>query len=175
MSISRRKFCSFVAAAGLSAIDASLEKRAATGAETKSQLRVIAYNVYNCTGWPNDRAAARQAVAQGQMPERFAREMALHKADIINFSESPGEAVVQQIAKRLEMKYVRFPSGGDWPGTLMTRFEIIDSQNVPLAGGKRPADLFTRHWGRATIRLPNGSLRAWRLNGRLGIVSIIAL
>jgi len=51
---------------------------------------------------------------------------------------------------------VLFPSGGSWPGTLMTRFEIIESKNVPLVEGKRPKDLFTRHWGRGVIELPGG-------------------
>ena len=92
------------------------------------------------------------------MPDRFAMELSLYDPDIINFSESPDEKVVKQIAKRLGMNYVRFPSGGNWPGTLLTRFEIIDSKNVPVVEGKRPQDLFTRHWGQATVKLPSGEL-----------------
>ena len=53
------------------------------------------------------------------------------------------------------MNHVRFPSGGNWPGTLLSRYEIIESQNAPV-DGERPKELFTRHWGRATIKLPNG-------------------
>jgi len=53
------------------------------------------------------------------------------------------------------MNYVFFPSGGNWPGALLSRYEIVDSENVPLAGRKRPKDLFTRHWGKATIQLPS--------------------
>jgi endonuclease/exonuclease/phosphatase family metal-dependent hydrolase len=124
--------------------------------EKKKSLRVIAYNVYECTGWPKDRALGKKATALGQMPDRFANELALYEPDIINFSESPSEDVVKQIAKRLGMNYVRFPSGGKWPGTLLSRFEIVEPKNVPVVGGERPKDLFTRHWGQATVKLPSG-------------------
>jgi len=117
-------------------------------------LRVIAYNVYKCTGWPKDRELAKKATAAGQMPARFAHELALYAPDIINFSESPGEAVVNKIAKQLGMNYVYFPSGGNWPGTLLSRYKIIASQNAPLLNGPRPKDLFTRHWGRAVVEIP---------------------
>src|SRR5690606_5315877 len=43
-----------------------------------------------------------------------------------------------------------------WPGTLLSRYPIADSRNVPLAEGERPRDLFTRHWGRGTVMLPHG-------------------
>ena len=36
----------------------------------------------------------------------------------------------------------------------MTRFDIIESENAPIVGGERPPDLFTRHWGRCSVRLP---------------------
>jgi hypothetical protein len=34
------------------------------------------------------------------------------------------------ISQFLGMNHVRFPSGCHWPGTLLTKFEIVDSQNV---------------------------------------------
>lgn len=52
------------------------------------------------------------------------------------------------------MSHVFFPSGGQWPGALLTRFEIVDSANVPLLRGPRPDDLFTRHWGKAVVQGP---------------------
>lgn len=124
-------------------------------APEKKTLRVIAYNVYNCTGWPKDRALGKKATALGQMPARFSHELALYDPDIVQLSESPDEKVAAEIAERLGMKYVRFPSAGKWPGTLMSRYEIINRHNVPLFQ-ERPAELFTRHWGRATIQLPTG-------------------
>ncbi len=128
----------------------------AFGQSPKSQLRVIAYNVFNCTGWPNNRPLAEQAIKMGQMPKRLADELALYEPDIINFSESPDETVVKEIADRLEMRYVYFPSGLNWPGALLTRFEIVGSKNCPVVSGERPKELFTRHWGMAEVRLPNG-------------------
>jgi endonuclease/exonuclease/phosphatase family metal-dependent hydrolase len=129
---------------------------AAAGAAKKT-LRVIAYNVYECTGWPKERALGKKATALGQMPTRFAHELALYEPDIINFSESPSEKVVAEIAQRLGMNHVRFDSRGKWPGSLLSKYEIVDPQNVPLAAGETaPDDLFTRHWGRATVKLPGG-------------------
>tara|TARA_R110002111_G_scaffold100975_1_gene156381 strand:- start:21334 stop:22197 length:864 start_codon:yes stop_codon:yes gene_type:complete len=151
MTISRRQFCSAIGAAGLSTIALP-----AFGNDQNQQpLRVISYNVYACKGWPKDRPLAKKAVKEGQMAKRLAMELALYQPDIINFSESPSEAITKEVAKQLGMNHVRFPSGGNWPGTLLSRFEIIDSENVPL-GQERPKELFTRHWGRGTVKLPNG-------------------
>lgn len=150
MPISRRQFGAAVAA-GISAAGTTT-----FAADEKSKpLRVIAYNIFKCTGWPNNRPRAKQAVAKGQMAKRLAMELALYDPDIINFSESPSEKLTKEVAKLLGMNHVRFPSGGNWPGTLLSRFEITESQNAPLVG-QRPKDLFTRHWGRATIKLPSG-------------------
>jgi endonuclease/exonuclease/phosphatase family metal-dependent hydrolase len=150
MPISRRQFCAAVGA-GLAA------STTAFADDQKSKpLRVIAYNVYGCTGWPRDRPLAQKAVEKGQMAKRLAMELALHEPDIVNFSESPSEAVAEEVAEHLGMNHVRFPSGGNWPGTLLSRYEILDSENVPL-GHERPEELFTRHWGRATVKLPNGN------------------
>ncbi|MEZ6088506.1 MAG: endonuclease/exonuclease/phosphatase family protein [Pirellulaceae bacterium] len=119
-------------------------------------LRVIAYNVYECTGWPKDRALGKKATTMGQMVDRFANELALYEPDIINFSESPSEDVVNRIAERLGMHAVRFPSGGKWPGSLLSRFEIAAPRNAPVVGGQSSPELFTRHWGKAEIKLPGG-------------------
>jgi endonuclease/exonuclease/phosphatase family metal-dependent hydrolase len=94
-------------------------------------------------------------VCSSPIAKRLAMELALHEPDIINFSESPKEELTKEVAEILGMNHVRFPSGGRWPGTLLSRFEIVDSQNVPL-DGERPKELFTRHWGRATVKLANG-------------------
>ncbi|MEX1028119.1 MAG: endonuclease/exonuclease/phosphatase family protein [Candidatus Paceibacterota bacterium] len=151
MTVSRRQFCTALGAAGLSAV---AHPGFAENHESQP-LRVIAYNVYACTGWPKDRPLAKNAVEKGQMAKRLAMELALYDPDIVNFSESPSEAVAKEVAEHLGMNHVRFPSGGNWPGTLLSRFEITDSQNVRL-WNERPKDLFTRHWGRGTIKLPSG-------------------
>ncbi len=151
MTISRRGFCAALGAAGLSVttVPAFADDR------TTRPLTVIAYNIYAGKGWPDDRPLAKQAVRQGQMARRLAMELALYNPDIISFSESPSEAIVAEIAEHLGMHHVRFPSGGNWPGSLLSRFEIGDSENVPL-GYERPQELFTRHWGRATVQFPDG-------------------
>ena len=152
-SLSRR---SFVAQTGTIFLGATCLKAAFAEEQKRQTLRVITYNVYECTGWPKDRALGKKATKLGQMPDRFANELALYEPDIINFSESPSEEVVKQISERLRMRYVRFPSGGKWPGTLFSRYEISDSTNAPTIGGERPKELFTRHWGKATVKLPSG-------------------
>lgn len=151
MAITRRRFCSAVGATGLSVLAA----HAFADSKKRDPLRVIAYNVYACKGWPSESPLAQKAVEQGQMAKRLAMELALYDPQIVNFSESPGEAIAKEVAELLGMNHIRFPSGGSWPGTLLSRLEIGDSQNAPL-GGERPKELFTRHWGRATIALPNG-------------------
>ena len=124
--------------------------------DPEAALRVIAYNIYKGTGWPKDGKMATKAYEKGQIPTRLAQELALYEPDIINFSESPPESVIKEIAGHLNMNYVIFPSGGNWPGTLLTRFKIVESANAPVASGKRPEDLFTRHWGKAVLQLPAG-------------------
>ncbi len=149
MTITRRQFCG---ALGASFAAANIDSFAD---ESKAKpLRVIAYNIYKCTGWPDDRPLAKRAVAEGQMAKRLAMELALHDPDIINFSESPSEKLTKEVAELLGMNHVRFPSGGNWPGTLLSKFEVTDSQNAPMKG-ERPKELFTRHWGRAIVKLPN--------------------
>lgn len=129
---------------------------AAFPGDRAAALRVIAYNIYKGTGWPKDGERTAKAYEMGQLPARLARELALYEPDIINFSESPPEPVIKEISVHLNMDYVVFPSGGNWPGTLLSRLKILESANAPLAGGQRPDDLFTRHWGRAILELPGG-------------------
>ncbi|WP_417749601.1 endonuclease/exonuclease/phosphatase family protein [Rosistilla oblonga] len=152
MNISRRHFSAAIAAAGLSTTTTT---PGFADAPKPAPLRVISYNVLVCRGWPKTRRLAKLAVKKGQMADRLALELALHEPDVVNFSESPSEAITQAVAEKLRMHHVRFPSGGNWPGTLLSRFPIAHSQNAPL-GGPRPKDLYTRHWGRAELQMPSG-------------------
>src|SRR5690606_40944010 len=88
--------------------------------------------------------------------KRIALELALYDPHVVTFSESPDEKLTREIAELLRMHHVRFPSGEDWPGTLLSKFEVLESRNAPVVSGARPADLFTRHWGRAVLKLPSG-------------------
>ncbi|QDV81655.1 endonuclease/exonuclease/phosphatase family protein [Planctomycetes bacterium TBK1r] len=148
MPVSRREFCAAVG----TILTAASSNLFADNQQAKP-LRVIAYNIFKLTGWPSQRKSAQQAVANGQMAKRLAMELALHDPDIINFSESPNEELTQEVAELLGMNHIRFPSGGNWPGTLLSKFKIIESQNAPLKG-ERPKEIFTRHWGRATVEMP---------------------
>lgn len=150
--LSRRRFLarSAMAAAGVGLLGAPALARVSA---KPTPIRAIAYNVLECKGWPSDKERALNVIEKGQMAKRFALELSLYDPDIIAFAESPDQSVTDEIARLMEMNVTYFPSGGYWPGTLFSRFEILDAENVPLVEGTRPEDLFTRHWGRATLRL----------------------
>ena len=150
---SARRNLGFVAALVVSHLVAI---RPAVADEKPGTFRVVAYNVYECTGWPKDRARAHVATAKGQMPARFAQELELYDPDLINFSESPREEVVADIARRLKMNYVFLPSGGKWPGAILTRCEIVASRKATELVPAADKTLFTRHWGMAELRRPDG-------------------
>ncbi len=118
----------------------------------KKELNVIAYNVLKCTGYPPENVKDKK-----QIPELIAQELSKYSPDIINFSESPEESTVKYIAELLNMNYVFFPTAGNWPGAILTHLEIEDFMNTPIVSGSRPEDLFTRHWGKATIKLSGGN------------------
>lgn len=117
-------------------------------AESDDTLRLIAFNVMKCSGWPPENVDDSTVVA-----DLIASELSKYNADIINFSEAPDESTIRRIAEKLEMNYVYFPSAGRWPGALLSSYEITDSGIVPVISGQRPEDLFTRHWGKASIRI----------------------
>jgi exonuclease III len=158
MMVTRRGFLRIVATAfplnELATYCAGSGAGLRAGGTQAERLCTIAYNVLQCTGWPVANAQKRLAWAKGQVPERFALELGLYAPDIISFAEAPEEAIVQEIAGRLGMKYCYFPSGDSWPGALMTRLELKTNQNCPVKSGSRPADLFTRHWGMGRLRNP---------------------
>ncbi len=91
--------------------------------------------------------------------EVYLLELALYKPDIINFTESPGEVVVAEMAKMLNFNYTFFPGGkdgkGGFPGSILTSLKIVNSQNRPFTDNSNPEELFTGHWGKALLRLPN--------------------
>ena len=128
------------------------------GSKPKPGLTTIAYNVFKCTGWPPKLAAARLGDVEQQVPERLALELLAYQPDIVNFSEAPRESVVRRIAERMGMKYAFFRSGQDWPGAILSRLDIIEKRNCPLIEGRRPKQLFSRHWGRAMVWSEFGEL-----------------
>lgn len=135
-------------------------------------IRSISYNVFNgCIGYkginghdlpPGDQSTlVKTARDLGQFPARIMQELALYQPDIINFSESPGEETVAEMAKMLGMNYAFFPGGkngkGKFPGAILSHFEIRSSETRPFATKDEDLEeLFTRHWGKAELRLPDG-------------------
>lgn len=132
-------------------------------------IRSISYNVFGGKGYKGinghelppgeDSILVKAAREMGQIPKRIALELALYRPNIINFSESPREDVVAAIAETLNCDYVFFPGGNSGcPGSILTNYEIISSENEPLIhqDGNHSKKLFTRHWGKAKLRLPDG-------------------
>ncbi len=134
-------------------------------------LRTIEYNIFNgAIGYKgfndtkpfpdeSDYQLVRAAREMHQVPRRLALQLELYKPDIISFCESATEDTIKEIAEWLKMNYAYFPSSkykGSYPGTILTHLPIVDSKNRPFVGGDGSRDLFTRHWGKAAIRLPKG-------------------
>ena len=116
------------------------------------EFRTITYNVLACLGHPKraENEVYRRR-ARKRMAERFAMELELYEPDVVTFQESPSKAMVAAIARSLGMQYAYFPGG--LPGAVITKHAIVESQNCPLVDGPRPKDLYTRHWGRAVLRV----------------------
>ena len=157
--IDRRQF---LAATGGFALASALWPTSALGVPKRpaGALRTITYNVLACRGFKvTDENRAILGKARKQMPARTALELALYEPDVVTFQESPSRSVVAEIADRMGMNHTYFPGG--YPGTVITRFEIAESTNKPLAAGVT-ADavkgLFTRHWGRAELETDDGDL-----------------
>lgn len=133
----------------------------------EKKLRTISYNIFNgCIGYKGingkelpageNSDLVKTARDMGQISTRIMQELALYKPNIINFSEGPSEEVVAKMAKILNLNYAYFPGG--FPGAILTTYEIISSENRPFQNksSNNPKELFTRHWGKAKLRLPNG-------------------
>ena len=117
----------------------------------EKKITTITYNVYAFQGYPKtDDTQFILKDAQPQMPERIALELALYRPDIITFQEAPAEEEVRKVAEKLKMHYTYFPGG--FPGALLTKFEIVATQNCPLVQRSEAGDLFSRHWGKALLK-----------------------
>lgn len=153
----RRDFLKTAVAASAVSLAAS-PGLAPAGAPVARRLRTISYNVLKCHGYavtPEAKPFLKAAAAQ--VPTRLALELALYEPDIITFQEGPPEKVLADIADQLGMNHAFFEGG--WHGAVLTKFPIVEHENCPLASwSERPKELFTRHWGRAVLRVPGGDL-----------------
>ena len=139
----------------------------------EERMRSISYNVFNgCIGYKgingrelppgDDSILVKTARDMGQIPKRIMLELALYQPNIINFSEATNEKVLAEMAKMLNLNYAFFPGAkngeGHFPGSILTTYEIVSAETRPFVNKNRndPQELFTRHWGKAKLRLPNG-------------------
>ncbi len=152
------------------AVSPSLSETAQTE-ESANTITAISYNVMYFHGFPPDRVSlqgtpdheAEKEIVQRvrkQIPTRIALELELYAPDIISLQEARGEGNVKAIAEQLGMNYVFFPPSGraNFPGAIITRYEILESQSRPVVDGECPPDLFTRHWGRALLQTEIGTI-----------------
>ncbi len=113
-------------------------------------FRTIAYNVLQCTGYPEGAPADHVA------PEAFAEALGAYAPDVVTLAECPDRETVLEIAARLRMACVFFPSADRSPGALLTRLRLVAAENCPHPAGARPPAEFTRHWGRAALLTEDG-------------------
>ena len=129
----------------------------------EKKITTISYNVYQFKGYPEtDDTKPVLAAMKSQMAERMALELALYNPHIISFQEAPSEEEVCKVAKLLDMNYVFFPGG--FPGAVLTKFDIVSSQNCPLVSIKSPGDLFSRHWGVATLKSAHDEIKLYSIH-----------
>ena len=129
----------------------------------KKNIVTISYNVYQFKGYPEtDDTKFILKDMHIQMAERMALELALYNPHIITFQEAPDESEVKKVADRLGMNYVYFQGG--FPGAILTKFDIISSQNCPLVSMKDPEDLFSRHWGMATLKSATDEIQLYSVH-----------
>lgn len=118
----------------------------------------VAYNVFSFEGYVHRPEWVRGKVGgklSGDGAREIGRALQAYAPDIVTTSESRNEGAVAALAEAMGFSYVYFPSPGLWPGGLVTRYKILEAENCPL-GGKRRAELFTRHWGRAVLEMDEG-------------------
>ena len=140
-------------------------------ANASFSIRAISYNVMYFHGYPAERIAMQgfsiygssQDIVQrvrNQIPIRIALELALYAPDIISLQEARGEDKVAELAEYLGMNYAYFPRSqrANFPGAIITKYEILESQSRPVIDDACPPDLFTRHWGRVLIQTEIGKI-----------------
>ena len=124
-------------------------------------MRTIAYNVYGFDGYQHRSEWGKRGKVGGKVPVVGAREIGQalknYGPDIVTTSESRDEAAVAALAEALGFVYVYFPSFGLWPGGVVTKYRVLESENCPVVG-KRRVDLFTRHWGRVVLETGEGQV-----------------
>jgi endonuclease/exonuclease/phosphatase family metal-dependent hydrolase len=136
----------------------ALAAQAQTQPQAAEGLRTMSYNILACLGFPEtDKNRERFRAMAPQQLMRMAHELLLYRPDLVTFSESVVQTNAERMAAAMGMNVAWFPPGVPsfkgypigFPGTVLTRHKILESQNAP---GNTDPELYTRHWGRAVIR-----------------------
>jgi len=163
MWLNRRRFLGLAAAGVLGSLSGA---RAADEGQ-KGTWRTVSYNVLGFRGHPSLESTRERIKARRERhPELTAEALAAFSPDIVTLQEGPPEERVARFAEALGMRYAYFPSGwagkppylGGYPGAVITRFDIEESESRPSAGKPHDETLFSRHLGRAKLATPFGPL-----------------
>lgn len=129
----------------------------------EKKIITISYNVFQFKGYPEtDDTQFILKDMKLQIAERMALELALYKPHIITFQEAPEEKEVKKVADKLNMNYTYFPGG--FPGAVLSKFEIVSSENCPLVSIKESGDLFSRHWGKAVLKSKDEEIQLYSIH-----------
>lgn len=123
-------------------------------------IRTITYNVYDVQGWTAedaDGAGAARADDVG-VTDELCTALREQDPDIVTFAEAPSRDVVHDIGSRLGLSVQFFPSGGNWPGALLSAIPIERATPARELFPDTSGDLFTRHVGRTTFKTDFGSV-----------------
>lgn len=123
-------------------------------------IRTITYNVYDVQGWiAEDADGAGAARSDGvDITDELCTALQKQDPDVVTFAEAPSKDVVHDIGSRLGLTVQFFPSGGDWPGALLSAIPIECATPARDLFPDAPSDLFTRHVGRTTLKTDLGSV-----------------
>ena len=129
----------------------------------EKKIITISYNVYQFKGYPEtDDTRFILKDIRPQMAKRIALELSLYKPHIVTFQEAPAEEEVGIVAEQMGMNYVYFEGG--FPGAVLSKFDILSFKNCPLVSIGDRGDLFSRHWGMATLQSKEEEIKLYSIH-----------
>ena len=127
-------------------------------------MRTIAYNVYNCYGWPRETAERDWAPDNdpADVADRIGTALNAYGPDVVTFAEAPPEDAVEAVGSELDMAVRHFPGG--WPGALLSTVPVSDAAVVTELVSGETEGLFTRHAGRAVLDADGGEVALYSVH-----------
>lgn len=122
-------------------------------------MRIGTYNVQAFRGYPAE--AARRVLGRGDTAaaaQHFVRVFAVLGCDVLALEEGVSVGQIARVAEALGVAAATFPSPVHWPGHILTRYPILETESYAPAPS-RAAELapFSRMGGAARLGLPDGS------------------